>query len=228
MPVSSGQWLSHVWLFTTPWTVARQSSLSFTMSWSLLRLMSIESMMPFNSSHPLSSPSPPAPQSLPASGSFPMSQLFTWGGQSIGVSASASVLPMNTQDWFPLVLTDLISLLSKGLSRVFSSTTLWKHQFFSAQPSLWSNSHHLYMTNHSFDHLDLCWQSDVSASWYAMFVRFSSKEQAFFNSMAAVTVPSDFGVQENKVCNYFHCFPIYLSWSDGTRCHDLSFLNVEF
>ena len=80
-------------------------------------------------------------QSFPASESFLMSQLFTSGGQSIGASASASFLPMNIQGWFPLGLMGLISLLSKGLSRVFSSTTVWKHQFFSTQPSLWSNSH---------------------------------------------------------------------------------------
>jgi len=81
------------------------------------------------------------PQSLPASESFPMSQLFVWGGQSIGVSALASVLPKNTQDWSPLEWTDWISLQSKGLSRVFSNTTVQKHQFFSAQPSSQSNSH---------------------------------------------------------------------------------------
>ena len=81
-------------------------------------------------------------QSFPASGSFPMSQFFTSGGQSIGFSASASVLPMNIQDLFPLGLTGLISLVFKGLSRViFSSITVWKHQFFGAQLSLWSNSH---------------------------------------------------------------------------------------
>ena len=80
-------------------------------------------------------------QSFPASGSFPVSQLFASGGQSIGVSASASVLPMNIQGWYPLRLTGLISLQAKGLSRVFSSTTLWKHQFFGAQLSFWSNSH---------------------------------------------------------------------------------------
>ena len=79
------------------------------------------------------------PQSLPASGSFPVSQLFTWGGQSTGVSAS--VLPMNTQDWSPLEWTGWISLQSKGLSRVFSNTTVQKHQFFSAQLSSQSNSH---------------------------------------------------------------------------------------
>ena len=81
------------------------------------------------------------PQSLPASGSFPRSQLFEWGGQSIRVSASASVLPMKTQDWFPLEWTGWISLQSKGLSRVFSNTTVQNHQFFSTQLSSQSNSH---------------------------------------------------------------------------------------
>ena len=81
------------------------------------------------------------PQSFPASGSFQMSQLFTSGGRSIGVSSSPSVLPMNTQDWSPLGWTGWIILLSKGLSRVFSNTTVQKHQLFSTQLSLWSNSH---------------------------------------------------------------------------------------
>ena len=81
------------------------------------------------------------PQSLPASGSFPISQLFAWSGQSIGVSALASVLPMNTQDWSPLGWTGWTSLQSKGLSRVFSSTTIQKHQFFGVQLSSQSNSH---------------------------------------------------------------------------------------
>ena len=93
------------------------------------------------------------PQSLPASGSFPMSQLFAWSGQSIGVSASTSVLPVNTQDRSPLEWTGWISLQSKGLSRVFSNTTAQKHQFFSAQlsysPTL--TSIHDYWKNHSLD-----------------------------------------------------------------------------
>jgi len=80
-------------------------------------------------------------QSFPASGSFPMSQLFTSGGQSTGASAAVSVIPMNIQGWFPLGLAGLISLQSKGLSRVYSSTTVRKNHFFGAQPSLWSNSH---------------------------------------------------------------------------------------
>ena len=104
------------------------------------------------------------PQSFPASGSFPVSQLFASGGQSIGVSALASVLPMIVQDWFPLGWTDWISLQSKGLSRVFSNTTVWKHQFFGVQPTLWSNSHiHTWLLkNHRSDSTDCC-QSDVSA-----------------------------------------------------------------
>ena len=81
------------------------------------------------------------PQSLPASESFPMSQLFAWGGQNIGLSASTSVLLMNTQDWSPLEWTGWISLQSKGLSRVFSNTIVQKHQFFCAQLSSQSNSH---------------------------------------------------------------------------------------
>ena len=105
------------------------------------------------------------PQPLLASGSFPMSQLFAWGGQSFGVSASASVLPVNTQDWSPLGWTGWISLQSKGVSRVFSNTIVQKHQFFSAQllhsPTLTSIYNH--WKNHSLDHTDLCWQSNVSA-----------------------------------------------------------------
>ena len=104
-------------------------------------------------------------QSVPGSGSFPISQLFAWGGQSTGVSASASVLPMNTQDWSPLGWTGWISLQSRGLSRVFSNTTVQKHQFFGAQllhsPSL--TSIHDHWKNHSLDQMDLCWQSNVSA-----------------------------------------------------------------
>ena len=93
------------------------------------------------------------PQSLPASESFPMSQFFEWGGQSTRVSALASFLPKNTQDWSPLEWTGWISLQSKGLSRVFSNTTVQRHQFFGAQLSSQSNSHvqHDYWKNHSLD-----------------------------------------------------------------------------
>ena len=115
--------------FATPWTAAQQASLSFTISWSLFKLVSIESVMPSNHLI-LCCPFSSCPQSFPASMPFPMSQLFASEGQSIGASASASVLPMNIQGWFPLRLTGLISLLSKGLTRVFPSTTIQKHQFF--------------------------------------------------------------------------------------------------
>ena len=91
-------------------------------------------------SHPLLSPSPPAPNRSQHQ-SFPMSQLYSWGGQSTGVSASASFFPKESQGWSPSEWTVWISLQSKGLSRVFSNTTLQKHQFFSAQPSSQSNSH---------------------------------------------------------------------------------------
>jgi len=131
LPFSSVLSLSRVRRFETPWTAARQASLSITNSWRLLKLMSIELVMTSNHLI-LSSPSPPA---FNLSQSFQMSQFFTSGGQSIGISVSASVLPMNIQNWFPLGWTGWISLLSKGLSWVFSNTSVQKHQFFSAQLS---------------------------------------------------------------------------------------------
>ena len=153
------QTLSHVWLFVTPWTAARQASLSFTISQSSLKLMSTESVMPPSHlipCHPL--------QSFPASGSFPVSQFFASGGQSIAASASASVLPMNIQDWFPLGLTHLISLQSKTLKSVLQhhstkASILWCSAFFMVQLS------HPYMTTekNSFDYTDLCQQSNLSA-----------------------------------------------------------------
>ena len=165
------QSLSRVWLFVTPWTAARQASPSFTtpgvysnscpLTWWCHPTIS-SSVSPFSS----------CPQSFPASWCFPVNQLFA-AGPSIGASASASVLPLNIQDWFPLGLTSLLSLLSRGLSRVFSSTTVLKHQLFSAQACLWSSltSIHDYWENHGFDYMDLCWQSDVSAfsgKWYTL------------------------------------------------------------
>ena len=115
-------------------------------------------------SHSLSSPSPLAYSLSQHQGLFLMSQFFTSGGQSIGASASASVLPMSIQDWFPLGLTGWISLQSKGLSRVFSNTTVQKHQFFNAQPSCGSTltSIHDYWKK-TIALTDLCWQSDTSA-----------------------------------------------------------------
>ena len=137
---SSVQSLTHVQLFETPWITACQASLSITNSGSSPKLMCMESVMPpshFILCRPLLL-LPPIPPSIRV---IPMSQLFAWGGQCIGVSASASVLPKNTWDSSPLGWTGWISLQSKGLSRVFSNTTVQKHQFFGAQLSLQSNSH---------------------------------------------------------------------------------------
>ena len=133
--VSSVQLLSHVWLFVTPWTAVRQPSLFITNFWRCWNSCPLSqwchptilsSVIPFSSYL----------QSFPAWEFFPRSQFFALGGQSIGVSASTSVLPMNIQDWFPLGWTGWISLQSKGLSGVFSNNTVQKHQFFSAQLSL--------------------------------------------------------------------------------------------
>ena len=135
----------------------------FPISWNVLRLMSIESVMPSNHLI-LCIPFSSCLQSFPASGSFPMNRLFTSGGQSIGASASTSVLPMNIQDWFPLRLTGWISLQSKGLLRVFSNTTVQ-----SINSSVLSLLYgpiliiiHGYWKNHSFGYMDICWQSNVS------------------------------------------------------------------
>ena len=144
--------LSCVHLFMTPWAVAHRAPLPFTSSQSLLKLMSIESVMLSNYLI-LCCPLLLCLQSFPALRSFPVSQLFTSGSQNIGASASASVLLMTIGGWYPLGVTGLLFLLSKGLSRVFSSTTIQKHQFFGTQPSLWSIllSIHDYWKNHSFD-----------------------------------------------------------------------------
>ena len=146
---SSVQSVSHVQLFATPWTAAQQASVSITnppnscpSSWWCHSTIS-SSVIPFFS----------CPQSFPASGSFQISQLFALGGQSIGISASTSVLPMNIQDWFPLGWTGWISLQSKGLSRVFSNTTIKSINFlvlsFLYSPTL--TSIHDYWKNHSID-----------------------------------------------------------------------------
>ena len=132
------QSLSCVQLFATAWTEAHQASLSITNSWSLFKLMPIESVIPSNH---LILCQPLLLSVYPVSESFPMSQFFASSGQSIRVSASTSNLPMNIQNWFPLGWTGWISLQSKGLSRVFSNTTVQKHQFFGAQLSSGSNSH---------------------------------------------------------------------------------------
>ena len=150
----------------TPWITACRASLSIIYfrsscpSRQCCHPAISSSVVPFSS----------CPHSLPVSESFPMSQPFTWGGQSNGVSALASFLPKNTQDWSPLEWTGWISLQSKGLSRVFSNTTIKKHQFFGIQLSSQSNSHiHTWPLEKPEPWLDdLCWQSNASAFEYAI------------------------------------------------------------
>ena len=134
------QLLSHVWLFATPWTIPCQASPSFTISWSLLKLMSIQSVM--SSKHLIFYLSLLLPSIIfPSFRVFCNESALCISGQGTGASSSASVFPMNSQGWFPLRLTGWMSLQSKGLSKVFSNTTVQKHQFFGTQPSLWSSSH---------------------------------------------------------------------------------------
>ena len=170
------------------------------------------------------------PKFFPISGSFPVSHFFISGGQSVGASASASVLPMNNQGWFPLGWTGLISLQSKWLSRIFSSTTVQKHQLLGCSAFSTVQFSHPYMTTGKSIALTI--RTSVSKVMSLLFnmlsrlvIAFLPRSKRLLSFMAAVTVCSYSGVQENKIC---HFFPIYLPWSDGTGCHVPSFLNVEF
>ena len=139
---------SRIQLFVTPWPAARQAPLSSTLSRSLLKFMSIESVM--LSKHLILC-------RFPSIRVFSNEAALCIGGQTIGASAAATVLPMDIQGWYPSGLTGFISLQSKGVSRVFSSTMVWKHQFFGTQSSLWSNSHiRTRLLENRFDDTDLC------------------------------------------------------------------------
>ena len=157
------QSLSHIQLGAMPWTAACQASLSFTISHSLLRLISIKLVIPSNHLV-LCCPFSSCLQSFPASVSFLMSRLFASGKQSFGASASAPVLPMNIYHWFPLGWTDMLAV--QGALRVISNTTVQKHQFLGAQPSLRYNSH-IHTRPPEKPYMDICRQSDVSAFLYA-------------------------------------------------------------
>ena len=213
-------------------------------------------------SHPLSSPSPPAFNLSQHEGLYSMSRRFTSGGQS--TEASASVFPMNVQGWFPLELTGLISLLSKGLSRIFSSTTVWRHQFFAAQPFLWSTSHnHAWLLvkpsvqlscsvlsdslqSHGPDILHIRCQNIGKTITLTVWTFVGNVMSLLFNTLSRFVItflprskhlliswlqsPSAGILEPKKIksLTVFHCFPIYLPWSDRTRCQDLSVLNAEF
>ena len=191
-------------------------------------------------------------QSFPASGFFLMSWFFASGGQSIGASASASALPMNIQDCLPIGLTGLISLQSKGLSRILSKTRVQRLQCsaFFYGPAL--TSIHSYWKKHvkgsevNQSCLHLCHSKDCNLPGSSVHWIFVGKVMSLLfntlcrfviafllrnkslNFMASITTCSDFEDQHNKVCYCFHCFPIYLPWSDTNGCHNLSLLNVEF
>ena len=216
MPIcdfSSVQLLSLVWPFVTPCTAAHKASLSITNSQSLLKLILIKLLMPSNHlilCHPFSS----CFQSFPASGSFPMSQFFASGGQSIGVLESASVLPMNIQDWFLLGWTGWISLKSKGLSRVLSNARFQGINYsalsFLHSPTL--TSIHDHWKNHSFDWTNLSW-----SSWqkkYLLFNMLSRLVLAFLPKSKRLLIswlqsPSAVIFEPKKVCHCFHCLPIF-------------------
>ena len=168
---------------------------------------------------------------LPASGPFLKSQ-FASCGQSIAVSASASVLPMNIQGWLPLGLTGLISLPSKGLSRVFSSTTVWKHQFFGIQPSLWFKLSHPYMITGKT--ITLMW-TFLGKVMSLLFNTPSRFVKAFLPRSKCLLIswlqePSMVILEPKKIKSNTVSIssPIYLPWHDGTRWYDLRFLNVDF
>ena len=182
-------------------------------------------------SHPLSFPSP----------ALSLSQyqgLFQWvlrsGSQSIGVSASSfslhSVLPMNIRDWFPWGWTGWISLQSKGLSRVFSNITFQKHQLFDTQLSLHSNSHtHTWILEKTIALTRWIFVGNVTSllliKWSRLVITFLPRSKHLLISW--LQSPSAIILEPRKIVSYgFHCFPIYLPWSDGTGCHDLSLLNV--
>ena len=173
---SSVQLLSHVRVFVTPWTAARQVSLSITNSRSSLKLTSIELVMPFNHlilCHPFLL----MPSIFPSIRSFPTSQFFISSGQSIEASASASILPMNIQDWFPLGWTGWMSFQSKELSRVFSSkaSILWCSAFFIVQLS------HPYVTTGKTTALTIwTFVSKVMSMLFNMLSSFSAKGASVF------------------------------------------------
>ena len=162
-----------------------------------------------------------------------MSRLFTSCGPSTGASASAWVLPLNIQDWFPLGLTGLI-LQPKRLSGVFSNTTVQKHQFFSSAFFMVQLSHPYMTTGKTIAFTRQTFVGKVMSLLFNMpsglVIAFLPRSKRLLISClqllsAVILEPPN---PQNKVSHCFHCFPIYLTWSDGTRCHDISILNVEF
>ena len=224
--------LSHVQLFGTLWTAACQASQSFKNSWSLLKLMSIESMMP--PSHLILCHALLFLPSIFSSIRVFSSELALLNRWPKYWSFRFSISPSNDiQDWFPLGLTGLVSLQSKGLSAKvflapqFKSINSQCSAFFMVQLS------YLYITTGKIIALTI--QTSVHKVVSLLFnklsrlvIAFLPKRRKSFNFVDSDTIYSDFRAQENKICHCFHCLLIYLPWSDRTGCHDLSFLNVQF
>ena len=172
------------------------------------------------------------PQSFPTSGSFQMSQFFASGGQSIGVSALASLLPMNIEDWLPLGLTSWISLQSKGLSKSLLQHHSSKTSILRPSALFIVHLSHPYMT--AGKTIALTRQNFVGKVMSLLFNMLCRFIVVFLPRSKCLLIswlqsPSAVMLEPKKtVCHCCHCFPICLPWSDGTSCHDLSFLNVEF
>ena len=212
--------ISRIRLLATPSTAVCQASQSITNLQSWLKLMSIELVMPSN--HLILC----CPLLLLPS-IFPSIRVFALGGQSKEISASASVLPINLQDWFPLGLTGWISLQAKGLSRVQHHSS--KASILRCSTFLTVQLSHPYMTTGKTIALTRwTFVGKVTSLLFNMLSRLLIALLLRSNFMAAVTICSDFGASENKASHCFYCFSIYLPWSDRTVCHDLSFLNVDF
>ena len=211
-------------------TTARQAFLPFTISQSLLKLMSIESVMPSNHLI-LCHPCLLQPSMFPRIRIFSNKSVLTSGGQSIGALASASVLPMNIQGWFFFRIDWFDLLEPMGFSRVFSNTQLKSINSsvlsFLYGPTL--TAIHDYWRNHSFDYVDFF--GKVMSLLFNMLSRlvitFLPRNKNLLISWLQ-SPSAHFGAKENKVCHCFHCFPVYIPWSDGTGCYELSFLNIEF
>ena len=221
---------SHFWLFKIPWLQHARLLCPSHSSHSLLKLMSIMSVMP--SKHLiLCQPLFLLPSIFPSIMVFSNKSALRIRWPNIGVSASASVLPVNTQDWSPLGWAGWISFLSRGLSRAFSNTNskpsiLWRSAFFMVQVL------HPYMTTGKT--IALTRWKFVAKVMFLLFNKLSRLVIAFLTRnkchwISWLQSPSAMILEppKNKVSHCFYCFPIYLPWSDGTRCHDLSFLNVE-
>ena len=205
--------LSCVWCFVTPWTVACQAPLSPTVCSNSCPLSQRCYLIISSSANPLSF----CLQIFPTSGSFPMSQLLASGGQSIRASASSTVLPMNIQGWFPVGVTGFDILAVQGTLKSLlqhhnsKAPILWLSAFFRVQLS------HLYMTTRKTIALTIrTFVCKVMSLLFNTVTRFfiaflPRSKQASFNFMAAVTICSDFGAQENKICHYFHFFPLTCS-----------------